>query len=99
MSLFRRFRSQKHSRHLRLRVESCVNIILEVNQWLGEGKIKTEIVEQFQRLKESLPYVTDDNVDEKDIDQIEEATNRLLDEIRAVYSSGEVPVLYDGEKH
>jgi hypothetical protein len=97
--IFKRFRQKQHPKHLRFRVESCVNTILEVNQWLGEGKIKPEIVQQFERLKESLPYVTDENVDESDIDQIEEATNRLLAEIRLVYEGGEVPPLYEGEKH
>jgi hypothetical protein len=97
--IFKSFRQKRYSKHLRLRVESCVSTILEVNQWLGEGGINSEIVQQFERLKESLPYVTDENVDEKDIAQIEEATNRLLAEIRVVYEEGEIPSLYEGDKH
>lgn len=97
--ILKRFRNKKHSKHFRLRVESCVNTILDVNEWLGEGKIKAEIVQQFERLKESLPYVTDENVDEQDIDQIEEATNRLLAEIRTTYDEVDLPTLYQGHKH
>ena len=79
------FRQKQGSRHLRLRIESCVNTILDLNAHLGEGKIKPEIIEQFERLKKSLRYVTDDSVDEKDIDRIEEATNELLAEIASTY--------------
>ncbi len=87
--IFKRFLYKRDSgnisRHLRVRVESCVNTILELNDRLGEGKIKPEIIQQFERLKESLRYVTDDSVDEKDIDRIEEATNQLLAEIKVTY--------------
>lgn len=97
--IFKRFRQKQRSRHLRLRVESCVNTILDLNQRMGEGKIKPEIVQQFERLKESLPYVTDDSVDEKDIDQIEEATNQLLSELRVIYGTDNVKTLYEGQAH
>lgn len=81
----RRKRVPVLTKHLRLRVESCVNTILELNVRLGEGKIKPEIIQQFERLKDSLQYVRDDSVDEEDIDRIEEATNQLLAEIRTTY--------------
>ncbi len=75
-------RQKRKPRHLRLRVESCVNTILDLNERLGDGKIKREIVEQFKTLKESIRDMTDESGDERDIDRIEEATNRLLEEIR-----------------
>ncbi len=80
--LFGRSRQEKKSRHLRLRVENCVDTILDLNERLGEGKIRPEIIKQFERLKESLKTMTDESVDEGDIDRIEEATNQLLAEIR-----------------
>jgi cell division FtsZ-interacting protein ZapD len=80
--LFGRSRQKKKSRHLRLRVENCVDTILDLNERLGEGKIRPEIIKQFERLKESLKNMTDESVDEGDIDRIEEATNQLLAEIR-----------------
>jgi cell division FtsZ-interacting protein ZapD len=80
--LFGRSRQKKKSRHLRLRVENCVDTILDLNERLGEGKIRPEIIKQFERLKESLKTMTDESVDEGDIDRIEEATNQLLAEIR-----------------
>ena len=79
--LIKRKESPKDSKHLRLRVESCVSTILELNTRLGAGRIKPEIVEQFEKLKGFLDYVSDHSADEIDIEQIEEATNQLLAEI------------------
>lgn len=84
---------------MRMRVESCVTTILDLNELLGEGKIKPEIIQQFERLKESLRYVTDDTVDEKDISRIEEATNQLLAEIRVTFGKGHISMLHEGQPH
>lgn len=97
MRIFWRSRHKAKRRHLRLRVESCVNTILDLNRRLGDGKIKPEVVEQFERLRESLRFVTDESVDEKDIHRIEEATNQLLAEIRMGFEGGEA--LHDGQTH
>ena len=97
--ILRRFRHRQNSRHLRLRVESCVNTILTLNESLGEGKIKPEIIKQFEQLKESLKYVDDENVDEKDISRIEEATNQLLEEIRASFEAKDLSLLHEGHTH
>jgi len=59
------------SRHLRLRVESCVSTILDLNMRLGTGRIKPEIVAQFEKLRGFLTYVSDHSADEIDIEQIE----------------------------
>lgn len=97
---FRRFRQKSSTRHVRLRVESCVSTILSLNEHLGDGKIKPEIIQQFERLQESLKFVTDESVDEKDITRIEDATNQLLSEIRtSCEGDGLHPPLYDGRTH
>lgn len=97
--ILRRFRHRQNTRHLRLRVESCVNTILTLNESLGEGKIKPEIIKQFEQLKESLKYVDDDSVNETDISRIEEATNQLLEEIRVFMEDGDISPLHEGHTH
>ncbi len=76
-----------------------MSTVLELNRKLGEGAIKPEIIQQFERLKESLRHVNEDSVDEKDIHRIEEATNQLLEEIRASLSEDAFPSLYEGDRH
>lgn len=79
--VFKRLAGKEKSKHLRLRIESCVDTILSLNTKLGSGAIKPEVVKQFEKLRDSLQYVTDETVDEKDINRIEQATNQLLKEL------------------
>jgi hypothetical protein len=97
--IFKRFLQRDGRKHFRLRVESCVETILDLNQRLGDGKIKPEIVEQFRRLKDSLQYVTDESVEEKDINRIEEATNHLLQEVKRVVGDQNLNSLHEGLAH
>jgi hypothetical protein len=98
-SILRRLQPKKKSEYLRLRVESCVDVILTLDQKLGEGKIKPEIVVQFQRLKEHLHFVDEELVDEKDIDRIETATNQLMAEIGAAFGSDRIGSFHEGRMH
>jgi hypothetical protein len=98
--IFRRIRRQKQaSKYLRMRVESCVATILELNKRLGDGMIKPEVIEQFEKLQESIRFVTDESVEEKDINRIEEATNQLLAEIRDHCGDSKICSLYEGPTH
>jgi hypothetical protein len=97
--LKRILRRRHHSRYFRLRVESCVDTILLLDKSLGKGKIRPDVVERFERLKESLVNVTDETIDEKDISRIEEATNQLLSEIRASLGTEGTQSLHDGQVH
>lgn len=84
--VFKRLAGKQKSKHLRLRIESCVDTILNLNSKLGSGAIKPEVVKQFEKLRDSLQYVTDETVDEKDISRIEQATNQLLKELGSSWS-------------
>ncbi len=86
-------------KRVRYRLESCVNTIIDLNERLGEGKIKSETIEHFKKLKSSFAYLDDDMVDEKEISLIEEATNELLKEIGKVYGDKITKNLYDVTKH
>ncbi|MEM5786790.1 MAG: hypothetical protein AAGU11_05685 [Syntrophobacteraceae bacterium] len=87
------------SGYLRLRIENCVATILEVNQYLGEGQIRPEIIRQFKRLQHFLKIVSDEAVDEECIDRIEEATNQLLEEIRNNMAERDMTYTHQGMFH
>jgi len=80
-------------------VESCVDTILQLDKSLGKGRIRPEVVEKFERLKESLVNVVEDKIDEKDISRIEEATNQLLSEIRVSLGVAVAQSFHDGQTH
>jgi len=86
-------------RHSRLRVESCVDTILQLDKRLGKGKIRPDVVEKFERLKDSLANVVEETIDEKDISKIEEATNHLLLEIRVSLGAQVAQSFHNGQIH
>ncbi|MGV8073583.1 MAG: hypothetical protein AB2L11_03335 [Syntrophobacteraceae bacterium] len=97
--IFERFHWKQRNRYLRLRLENCVNTIMELDNRLGEGKIRPAIMEHFEKLKKSLGNVTDDSVDERDIARLEQATNQLFYEIKRNFGEDTRTVLYDGRPH
>ena len=100
LTMLKRSLERKPSpRHPRLRVESCVDTILQLDKSLGKGRIRPEVVEKFERLKESLVNVVEDKIDEKDISRIEEATNQLLSEIRVSLGVAVAQSFHDGQTH
>jgi hypothetical protein len=46
-----------------------------------------------------LQYVTDESVEEKDINRIEEATNHLLQEVKRVVADQNLNSLHEGLAH
>lgn len=86
-------------RHPRQRVENCVATILELNKHLGDGRIRSEIIRQFERLENFLRVVSDESVDEVDIGRIEEATRQLLEEIRETLQKSGIEYHYHGDTH
>lgn len=93
------WQGRTNRKHFKLRVESCVDTILEVDRCLGKGKIRQDVVERFERLRESLENVVDETIDERDITKIEEATNQLLSEIRGSLREQVTRPFHEGQKH
>ncbi len=93
------FKGRQNKRRIRYRLESCINTILDLNERLGEGKIRPDIVKHFKELKHSFARLNEDMVDEKDVSQIEEATNKLLQEIGKIYGEEFMKNIYDMPKH
>lgn len=97
--LWRSFGGRRDSRHLRARLESCVDIVLKLREGVGEGDLSSEILEQFERLRQTLPHVTDNSVDEREISRVEEITNELLLEMRGSVSKSSLHLMHEGKIH
>jgi hypothetical protein len=92
-------RSKRPSRHLRTRVESCVDTVLRMDKCLGQGKIRPDVIERFEQLKDLLDRVADETVEEHYVAQIEEATNQLLMEIRRSLGEERFAGFCEGRTH
>lgn len=97
--IFGRNKKRKNVKRAKVRIESCIETILDLNERLGEGKIKPEIVEHFRKLKKSFAFLEDDMVNERELCSIEEATNELLEEIGKLYGEQTMKELYNIPKH
>jgi hypothetical protein len=62
-------------------------------------EIQPEIAEQFRRLEAALEEVDVNQLGNRDIEKIEMATNKLLDEFRSLYSQGKLKNIYEGPVH
>lgn len=99
MKLFKRWQQRREVRELQLRIDHCRTTIAEVHKALLGEEIQPEIVEQFCRLEAALEQVDVGQLGNRDIEKIEMATNKLLDEFRSLYCQGKLKNIYDGPVH
>ncbi len=86
-------------RHLRVRLESCVETVLLLGREVGEEKMGRDVVAQFEKLRETLPHIKDGSVNEQDICRIEQITNNVLDGMRHVLSERSLTTIHEGKTH
>jgi site-specific recombinase len=99
VKLFRRWKQRKEVRGLQLRIDHCRTTIAEVHRSLLSDEVQPEIAEQFHRLESALEQVDASQLGSRDIEKIEMATNKLLDEFRSLYRQGKLKNIYDGPVH
>ena len=84
---------------MRLRIEHCRSTIAEVHRALLIDEVQPEIAKQFRRLEAALEQVDVAQLRSRDLEKIEKATNRLLDEFRSLYRRGKLKNIHDGFVH
>ncbi len=82
----------------RLRVKSCIGTIIDVHKSLGSKYENEEFLEQFERLQEAVECLDMSAVSEGDVLMVEQATNALLKEFKAIFKSGELGPVYQKTK-
>ncbi|MFH0810057.1 MAG: hypothetical protein V2A77_06270 [Pseudomonadota bacterium] len=83
----------------KIRIETCVNTIIEVHKFLGSQRVNPEIIEQFRRLKDVVEVLNIGKVTEDDIEKIELATNSLLNELKVLFDCHDVGDIYPNAKN
>lgn len=72
--------------HRRIRLTSCVETILRIQESLDESRVDPVLLRKFRQLEKSLKSIELGLVSDVDIERVEEATNRLLDELGFILS-------------
>ena len=99
MKFLMRWKRRKEIRELQLRVDHCRSTIAEVHRALLMDEVQPEIVDQFQRLEAALEQVDVTQLRNRDLEDIEMATDKLLGEFRSLYRQGKLKNIYDGLLH
>ena len=72
----------------RLRIQNCVGTILDMHSTISRKFENQELVSQFEGLEEAIQSLDMTLVSEGDILMVEQATNALLNEFRALFEAG-----------
>jgi hypothetical protein len=99
VNIFRRWTKRKEIREVKLRIDHCRSTIAEVHEALLIDEVQPEIAQQFRHLEEALEQVDVTQLNSRDLEKIEIATNRLLAEFRSLYRQGKLKSIHDGPVH
>lgn len=83
----------------RLRVESCIGTIIDVHKIISERFQNQELLTHFEELGQAIETLDMSQVSEGDILMIEQATNALLGEFKALFETGTLGPVYGELKH
>ena len=82
-----------------LRLASCVKTIVEIHSSLDQDRVDPILVRKFKDLEESLRSVELKGVSERDVLRVEEATNRLLQELGLLFEYSRRQPIHQGLLH
>jgi hypothetical protein len=78
----------------RLRIQNCVGTILDVHSTISERFENQQLLSHFEGLEEAIQTLDMTLLSEGDILMVEQATNALLQEFRALFEAGLLGPVY-----
>lgn len=82
-----------------MRLSSCVETIIKVHTRLEVDRLDPLLLQKFRLLEKSLKNIELCGVSELDVQRVEEATNRLLWELKYLFSQGTKPSIFTDVTH
>ncbi|MEW6188401.1 MAG: hypothetical protein AB1585_22010 [Thermodesulfobacteriota bacterium] len=82
-----------------LRLQNCLQTILEVHEFMGGKAVNLEIAHQLQNLKELITHFQPEAITDQDLEKIEESTNHLLRELAKIFYIKKLGFLRQGYYH
>jgi len=76
-------------------MESCIGTIIDVHKTINEQYGSQEILLQFEDLQQAVEDLDMNLISERDILMMEQATNALLREFRAIFEVGKFGPVYE----
>ncbi|MEJ2589312.1 MAG: hypothetical protein P8165_17385 [Deltaproteobacteria bacterium] len=72
----------------RLRIRNCVGTIIDVHSTVSDAYENEQLVSDFEELEKAIDVLDMSLVSEGDILMVEQATNALLGEFKALFETG-----------
>ncbi|OGP51058.1 MAG: hypothetical protein A2Y79_00470 [Deltaproteobacteria bacterium RBG_13_43_22] len=82
-----------------LRLQNCLQTILEVHEFMGGQAIHLDIIHQLENLRALITHFQPEQLSEQDLKKIEESTNHLLRELAKIFHIKKLGMLYGGNYH
>ncbi len=82
-----------------LRLSTCLETIVEVHTSISDSRLDESLIGKFKQLEQSLRSIDLEGVSEKDIQRVEDATNRLLDELKRLFLNKEANPIHPSPLH
>jgi hypothetical protein len=99
MRLLKRWQKKRAGRELQLRIDHCRRTIADVEKALRTEELRPELAVPFRHLGAALARVDVSQLDERELEKIETATNKLLSEFRGLYLQGKLKNIHNGLLH
>lgn len=99
MRLLKRWQKKRAGRELQLRIDHCRRTIADVEKALRTEELRPELAVPFRHLGAALARVDVSQLDERELEKIETATNKLLSEFRSLYLQGKLKNIHNGLLH
>ncbi|NTW38238.1 MAG: hypothetical protein HGB17_19545, partial [Syntrophobacteraceae bacterium] len=95
----KRWQKKREVRELQLRIDHCRRTIADVEKALRTEELWPDLAVPFRRLGAALARVDVSQLDERELEKIETATNKLLSEFRTLYLQGKLKNIHTGLLH
>lgn len=90
-------KTKAHQRQMRL--QNCLQTILEVHEFMGGQAIQLDIVQQLENLRDLITHFQPDLLSEPDLEKIEQSTNHLLRELGKIFHIKKLGMIHLGYYH
>jgi hypothetical protein len=94
-----RFSSKTRARLRQVRLQNCLQTILEVHEFMGGQAIQLDIVQQLENLRDLIIHFQPELLSEQDLKKIEESTNHLLQELGKIFHLKKLGMIHSGYYH
>ncbi len=82
-----------------LRLQNCLQTILEVHEFMGGQAIQLDIIHQLENLKDLITHFQPEHLSEQDLERIEQSTNHLLLELAKIFHIKKLGMIHPGYYH